>query len=43
MQLKIYGDKAKKIKENEVFIAKVDYVEGRCVVTLEREDRSAHD
>ena len=35
MQLKIYGDKAKQIKEGQTFTAKIGSVEGRCVVTLE--------
>ncbi len=35
MQLKIYGEKAKKIKEGQTFTAKIGSVEGSCVVTLE--------
>ena len=38
MQLKIYGDKAKEIKEGQTFEAKITYVEGRTVVILESED-----
>ena len=35
MQLKIYGEKAKQIKDGQIFTAKIGSVEGRCVVTLE--------
>ena len=32
--IKIFGDKAKEIKEGDIFIASVGSVEGHCVVTL---------
>ena len=38
LQIKIYGDTAKQIKEGQVFTAKIGDVEGRTVVTLESED-----
>ena len=38
MILKIYGQDAKQIKEGETFTAKIGYVEGRTVVTLESKD-----
>lgn len=38
MQLKIYGEDAKKIKEGQIFTAKIDSVEGRTVVILESEN-----
>ncbi len=38
MQLKIYGDKAKQIKEGQIFIAKITSIEGRTVVILEAEN-----
>ena len=38
MEIKVYGDTAKKITEGQVFTAKIGDVEGRTVVTLESED-----
>lgn len=38
MQLKIYGEQAKQIKEGQIFIAKITNVEGRTVVILEAEN-----
>jgi len=38
MQLKIYGEQAKQIKQGQTFTAKLDDVEGRTVVILESED-----
>lgn len=38
MQLKIYGKEAKQIKEGQIFIAKIDSVEGRTVIILENDD-----
>ena len=38
MQLKIYGKKAKAIKEGQTFTAKIEYVEGRCIATLELDE-----
>ena len=35
MQLKIYGEQAKQIKEGQTFTAKITYVEGRCIAILE--------
>lgn len=35
MQLKIYGEQAKEIKEGQTFTAKITDVEGRTVVVLE--------
>ena len=33
-QIKIFGDKAKAIKEGQLFVASIDDVEGHTVVTL---------
>ena len=38
MQLKIYGEQAKQIKEGQIFKAKIEYVEGRCVAILELDE-----
>jgi len=38
MQLKIYGDDAKKIIEGQTFTASIGSVEGRTVVTLQSEE-----
>ena len=35
MEIKVYGDTAKKITEGQVFTARIGSVEGRTVVTLE--------
>lgn len=35
MQIKIYGEQAKAIKEGQTFTAKITSVEGRTVVVLE--------
>jgi hypothetical protein len=35
-QIKVFGDNAKEISQGDKFIAKVDSVEGRTVVTLVR-------
>ena len=36
MQIKVFGDEAKAINEDDLFLARVDSVEGRRVVILER-------
>ncbi len=36
-EIKVFGDKAKAIKEGDKFIAQVGSVEGRTVVTLVKE------
>lgn len=33
--IKLYGDKAKQIKDGQIFTAKIKYVEGRYVAILE--------
>ena len=38
LQIKIYGDDAKKIIEGQVFTASIESVEGRTVVTLTSKD-----
>lgn len=35
IKIKVFGDKARKIEDGELFRAVVDMVEGRPVVTLE--------
>ena len=37
-QIKVFGETAKEITEGQIFIASVDSVEGRTVVTLESKD-----
>lgn len=38
MQLRIYGEQAKQIKEGQIFTAKITNVEGTTVVILESEN-----
>lgn len=38
MKIKVYPKQVKGIKEGQIFIAKIDSVEGRTVIILESDD-----
>ena len=42
MEIKVYGDKAKQVKEGDVFKASIDSIEGRTVVTLVKINESSN-
>ena len=38
MQIKVFGEQAKGLKEGQIFTATLDNIEGRGIVILESED-----